>query len=447
MSSKLVASAIRKELKALYPNVKFSVVMSSYSAVRIKYSFGVSEKEIQSLCSKYEMGYFDGMDDMYHYSNRNDSIPQCQYVFVERSETWNELQKLAKYVSKTFNVEFNSNVRNMIGYRWLNCLNDIELIENEDVETMYNRVRKEAIRQGLLCVCDDVEPLVEPSSVTEVKQEVETSSDTEVKTSKWDKLNKEFDEKMSSMSDDEFSNWIDNNEVKMSVENVVEKMIESSNAIGCDIEDDIQADEIVSNTQEIVEVQVKCPSCHCRYNVYNFGDTSFKCERCGATHKLDVDGFTIVESINKIKPDEIKVLNITDENVKISNEKYNTIITYTVEKPINIEEYKNGYMINGSSDRYVVIEKLSETKLNRFVKEIIKSQMENMKDSRCVIFKNFIQCFTECGRMIEVFENIVSQKHFIEIMENEKVEIDDILYLTDDGVIIQSPKRNCIILL
>jgi methionine aminopeptidase len=37
-----------------------------------------------------------------------------------------------------------------------------------------------------------------------------------------------------------------------------------------------------------------------------------------------------------------------------------------------------------------------------------------MKDSRCVIFKNSIQCFTECGRMIEVFENIVSQKHFIE---------------------------------
>ena len=49
--------------------------------------------------------------------------------------------------------------------------------------------------------------------------------------------------------------------------------------------------------------------------------------------------------------------------------------------------------------------------------------------------------------MIEVFENIVSQKHFIDIMENEKVEIDDILYLTDDGVIIQSPKRNCMILL
>jgi transposase-like protein len=353
----------------------------------------------------------------------------------------------------------------MIGYRWLDCLNDIEIFENENLEAMYNRVRTEAIRQGLLCVCDTIP--VETSSETEVKpevetkecqcpkcgninivetqwlnmlcmkcdydtdnddtvkfingeiiknetQEVKTSSETEVKASKWEKLNKEFDEKMSSMSDDEFSNWIDNNEVKMSVENVVEKMIESSNAIGCDIEDDIQADEIVSNTQEIVEVQVKCPSCHCRYNVYNFGDTSFKCERCGATHKLDVDGFTIIESINKIGFD--------------------------------IKDYKNGYIISGTTDVDLVKQKLNEFNLNRYIKIGIENQLSDISESRSVKFENPVQCFIECGCLIEALD-IISQRRFIEIIQNEKVEIGDVICLLEDTVIIISEKRNCIIML
>lgn len=435
-----VAVEIRKDLKKSYPNVKFSVT-SDYSKVVIKYNFGVSEKEINSLCSKYELGHYDYNEEYYKNDNRNDSIPQCQYIFVERSETWNELQKLAKYVSKTFNVEFNSNVRNMIGYRWLNCLNDIELIENEDVETMYNRVRKEAIRQGLLCVCDDIEPMVETSSATEVKQEVETkevktSSDTEVKTSKWDKLNKEFDEKMSSVSDDEFSNWIDNNEVKMSVENVVEKMIESSNAIGCDIEDDIQADEIVSKTQEMSpQVTLQCPNCYSNNTVIS-GEKDFTCVKCGVTHEL--------YNFNS----EIKVLNITDENIVLSKEHYNTKVEYNnVDTVIEIKDYKKGYIINGTTNIELIKQKLNDFNLNRYVKIGIEIELSEITETRSIKVRNYVQCFVECGSLIERLEDIVSEKSFIQTIENEKIEIGDVICLLKTTIIIISEKRNCIILL
>lgn len=39
--------------------------------------------EVEQFCGQYEMGHFDGMIDLYEYSNVRDDIPQVKYVFVE----------------------------------------------------------------------------------------------------------------------------------------------------------------------------------------------------------------------------------------------------------------------------------------------------------------------------------------------------------------------------
>ena len=95
------AKAIRKELKAKYPNEKMSVTSESFSmgnAVRVaigkslKYidGFGVDKnteeykmrQEVEAITNKYQYGKFDGMQDMYEMTNCRDDIPQVKYVTV-----------------------------------------------------------------------------------------------------------------------------------------------------------------------------------------------------------------------------------------------------------------------------------------------------------------------------------------------------------------------------
>jgi hypothetical protein len=39
------------------------------------------------MTDKYQYGHFNGMEDIYEYSNNNDAIPQTKYLFVEPDET------------------------------------------------------------------------------------------------------------------------------------------------------------------------------------------------------------------------------------------------------------------------------------------------------------------------------------------------------------------------
>lgn len=54
-------------------------------------------KEIEDYCSKYQYGHFDGMTDMYEYSNRQHDIPQTKYLHVH-----NDLSKELKQEALTF---------------------------------------------------------------------------------------------------------------------------------------------------------------------------------------------------------------------------------------------------------------------------------------------------------------------------------------------------------
>lgn len=91
------AAFIRLELKSKFPDIKFRVQSESYSggdSVRVSYNNGVPTKEIEAVVNKYQYGHFDGMNDIYEYSNSNDDIPQTKYLFVNREVSEENKEKI-----------------------------------------------------------------------------------------------------------------------------------------------------------------------------------------------------------------------------------------------------------------------------------------------------------------------------------------------------------------
>ncbi len=82
------AAAIKAELTALYPGIKFSCTSDSYSmgdSVTVKWTDGPKSAEVDEIIKKYQYGHFDGMNDMYESSNRRSDIPQSKYVSSNRN--------------------------------------------------------------------------------------------------------------------------------------------------------------------------------------------------------------------------------------------------------------------------------------------------------------------------------------------------------------------------
>ena len=85
-----VAKLIRQHLKEM--GIKGRVTSNSYSggssvSVELENQPREVEKAIEAFCAKFEYGHFDGMNDIYEYSNRNDSIPQVKFLFVNNTMT------------------------------------------------------------------------------------------------------------------------------------------------------------------------------------------------------------------------------------------------------------------------------------------------------------------------------------------------------------------------
>lgn len=85
----LAAQAIRTELKANFPSIKFSVRSENYSggnSIDVNYEDPELERStVEKLLSKYEYGSFNGMEDYYEITNSRDDIPQVKYLFVNNN--------------------------------------------------------------------------------------------------------------------------------------------------------------------------------------------------------------------------------------------------------------------------------------------------------------------------------------------------------------------------
>lgn len=82
------AAAIREELKK-FKGVKFTVRSENFAggnSVHIGWVDGPSAREVEIITDKYQYGHFDGMNDIYEYSNSREDIPQAKYVQTSRSQ-------------------------------------------------------------------------------------------------------------------------------------------------------------------------------------------------------------------------------------------------------------------------------------------------------------------------------------------------------------------------
>lgn len=95
-----VSKAIRQDLKAL--RIKASVKSSSGTwtdVVRIYLSNERPEvvDKVNKMVAKYKAGYFDGMNDIYEYTNNGDMA--VEYIFVENKideDIWDKAKRYLK---------------------------------------------------------------------------------------------------------------------------------------------------------------------------------------------------------------------------------------------------------------------------------------------------------------------------------------------------------------
>jgi len=81
------AQMIRADLKAAFPSVTFRVKSRGFSggdAIDIDWTDGPNRAEVEAVVGKYEYGSFDGMQDLYEYTNVRKDIPQAKYVQTNR---------------------------------------------------------------------------------------------------------------------------------------------------------------------------------------------------------------------------------------------------------------------------------------------------------------------------------------------------------------------------
>ncbi|MCZ4061005.1 hypothetical protein O3W44_20845 [Pantoea sp. LMR881] len=99
-----VTSNIRKELKARFPGVKFSVRKRSYDSVSINWMDGPTEEEVKAVTDKYKDSYFYGMQDMSIScaSPFNRIYGGVGYIFTDRDYSDGMKQKAVDIIAKKY---------------------------------------------------------------------------------------------------------------------------------------------------------------------------------------------------------------------------------------------------------------------------------------------------------------------------------------------------------
>ncbi len=82
-------------------------------------------KEIKTFCDKFQYGHFDGMQDLYEYSNTNDDLPQVKFVFVHNGRTDEDRQRAYDYLRTGFAgyenapAKYEDAANEMFGSEWV----------------------------------------------------------------------------------------------------------------------------------------------------------------------------------------------------------------------------------------------------------------------------------------------------------------------------------------
>ena len=99
------AKLIRAELKAhsITANVRASTAsMTSSVNVTIYAQAPWVKAAVETFANKFQYGHFDGMTDMYEYSNTNDDLPQVKFVFVNNEFDADDMQRAFDFLRNNF---------------------------------------------------------------------------------------------------------------------------------------------------------------------------------------------------------------------------------------------------------------------------------------------------------------------------------------------------------
>lgn len=101
------AKAIREELKKHFPSHKFCVISNNFSmgdSVEVSWIDGPSKKAVAEITDKYQYGHFNGMEDMYEYSNSRNDIPQSKFVICTHRYSEEKKLEAKKEILNTYNL-------------------------------------------------------------------------------------------------------------------------------------------------------------------------------------------------------------------------------------------------------------------------------------------------------------------------------------------------------
>jgi len=107
-----VTGNIRKELKAKFPGIKFSVRKRGYDCVSVNWTDGPTEEQVKSITGKYRDSYFDGMQDMSVSCSSpfNEIYGGAGYIFTERDYSDAMKQKAINIILSKYNHLLNEEI-------------------------------------------------------------------------------------------------------------------------------------------------------------------------------------------------------------------------------------------------------------------------------------------------------------------------------------------------
>ena len=101
-----VAKLLKKKAKELGINVTRcrSSSFAGGDSVRLRFDSGSDDavKQLEGYSSQFKQGHFDGMNDIYEYSNSRDDVPQTKYLFLDDDRADKILGDLAHYKTSWF---------------------------------------------------------------------------------------------------------------------------------------------------------------------------------------------------------------------------------------------------------------------------------------------------------------------------------------------------------
>ena len=79
----LACKLIKKELKTIFPEIKFSVT-SQHGNANVYHSSDLKRDEILKHINKFKCGRFDSQTDSYDYYQNTENLPRVMYIFINR---------------------------------------------------------------------------------------------------------------------------------------------------------------------------------------------------------------------------------------------------------------------------------------------------------------------------------------------------------------------------